>query len=294
MKKLIYSFLLVPTLSLAIDGGIKVKNGEFPAVVKLNNFQNGGLAHCTGSLIAPNILVTAAHCVEKSYYKQQRVSKAGDIKGDIGAFFSKDFKVKNIYYLDDAKLVKSEVQMIRSYINGPHFHLSPFHKQVEVKENLEKLEKKSIEIDLAIVELTENQEISHDQLLKLSCEKLPEGSEVIMVGYGKNQKEGKEKNLNPNSYLEKGKNFYFLDNYVFDSRMGNLLNHGDSGGPLLATNNSQYIYGVASYKTMDAEGKTISGTYTPTSSFWARKLYSSIVLDPKASQELIDLVSECL
>jgi len=294
MIKQIFILLFLSQSLFAIDGGVPVKKGDYPAVIKLNNFQNGGLAHCTGSLISPTIIITAAHCVEKAYFKEQRISAAGDAKGEIGALFKKSFKVKNIFYLDDAKLIKSEIEMISSYVNGPQFHLASFHHQIEVKENLRKLKEKSINIDLAFIELKEPQKIVEENLFKISCDYLPRESEILMLGYGKNQKNFNSPNKNPNYYLQEGSNFYSSGNYVFDPILGNLINNGDSGGPLLLKSTPKIIYGVASYKTLDENQNSLSGTYSSTSSKWAKELYSDIIRDPKASDELKDMLSDCL
>jgi secreted trypsin-like serine protease len=154
MIKPILTLMLISTTLHAIDGGKPVKKGDFPAVVKFNNSHNDGKIYCTGSLIAPNILITAAHCVEKSFYKQLRVSRAGDHLGEIGSLFKKNFKVKNVFYLDEYKTVNSEIRMIGDYIRGTGFRSSSYTHQHEIRENLKTLEEKKINSDIAFIELT--------------------------------------------------------------------------------------------------------------------------------------------
>jgi hypothetical protein len=115
-----------------------------------------------------------------------------------------------------------------------------------------------------------------------------------MLGYGKNIKELKEKDGNPDAQLQMGSNFYFVGNYQFEKLTGNLVNSGDSGGPLLLKNNPEMIYGITSFKTMDENGNNITSSYSSTSSYWARKLYLEISLNPNAPEALKDIVEPCM
>jgi len=294
MINLIFILMLFTSNLFAIDGGDSVKKGDFPAIVKFNNPKNDGSIYCTGTLIAPNIVITAAHCVEKGFFKYLRVSKAGDNKGELGSLFKKNFKVKNVFYLDESKTVYTEIEMIKDYIRGKGFRSSTYHNQIQIRESLRVLEEKKINVDIAFLELSENQEISADQLLKLSCDQMPEGSDILMLGYGKNLKELSPNDGNPLAQLQQGNNFYFVGNYQFEKLTGNLVNSGDSGGPLLLKNNPDMIYGIASFKTINKDGNNITSSYSSTSSYWARKLYLEISLSPNAPEALKDIVEPCM
>lgn len=48
-----------------ILGGERVNVGEFPTVISLIvDFGNGGISTCTGTLITPRVVLTAAHCID--------------------------------------------------------------------------------------------------------------------------------------------------------------------------------------------------------------------------------------
>jgi hypothetical protein len=294
MKKLIPTLLLLPTLSFAIDGGTKAKKGDYPALVRMTNTQNGYYETCSGSLIAPNIVVTAAHCVDEFNFEEQRISKANNRRGDLEGLFTRTFKVKKVYYHKDAKSTKSQVRMISNFVNSPSFYYRSDDQQMTARENLAELEKKEIDIDIAFIELTKNQDIKEDQLMRLSCQSLPEGSDVLLLGFGKNMKDHDSENENPEHILEIGKNFYFNSEYIFDVRMGSVPNHGDSGGPLLLKSSPREIFGIASYKTLDKNGDSLTGVYSSLSSIWAKELYRDILSDAKAPKNLKELVGKCL
>src|SRR4051812_8275357 len=67
-----------------IDNGLKADQGQFPSVVKIVAYDRANILTkkadylCTGTLIAPDIVFTAAHC---SGPLELRVSASGDSMG---------------------------------------------------------------------------------------------------------------------------------------------------------------------------------------------------------------------
>lgn len=58
-------------------GGVEAEKGEFPWIVNIKIFVGGGYQLCGGSLIAHNLVLTAAHCVYQENVQNILVT-AGD------------------------------------------------------------------------------------------------------------------------------------------------------------------------------------------------------------------------
>jgi chymotrypsin/chymotrypsin-like protease len=57
--------MLLPSAAQAIVGGRVAKPGAFPSLAKvLDYYQHGFVAECTGTVVAPRLVLTAGHCVE--------------------------------------------------------------------------------------------------------------------------------------------------------------------------------------------------------------------------------------
>jgi secreted trypsin-like serine protease len=71
-----------PQRRIGIIGGVPIKNSTLPALAYVRTRWWHRVAQCTGTLVAPNAVLTAAHCVENS--RTGRVAAAAQIRVLVG------------------------------------------------------------------------------------------------------------------------------------------------------------------------------------------------------------------
>ena len=212
----------------AILGGTKTTVGDYPTVVALiaTPAQGQGQALCTGTLIAPTIVLTAAHCVQASglgYQTQEQVAE------------------NMVVMIDSVVLQSGGGKQIGVKAAIPH---SGFSQPGDP--------------DVGIVKLKTAITDREPTPINLDAAKAPIGTTVTMVGFGvsdtQTQSAGTEFVLmNKTSVACSGfgtgaeaiADSMFL---CFDQSNGSGKCQGDSGGPSFATiDGKQTVVGITSF-----------------------------------------------
>lgn len=292
---------------IPIDQGILAPSNSFPAIVRIenyNNFSSDGfdLFQCTGTLLSPSVILTAAHCMNQ------------------------DNKGLQTVILPNNESSQTPEQIIvtgKSYIPSQYTIASEAIDQIELAlklttntEQRSELNKKLFEAqyllmknDLAIIELTSTASIQPEVIPQLSCENLPFETEVEVAGFGMNIQPQKPsatisnpneplKDINTNYELFYGFNKTSLTVaglYKISATDGAIGNHGDSGSPLMKKNDNLKIFGVAS-STIYNKANDLQGTatiYAATSSNYAYEFYQSLKDSSYVSAEIKKVLPQC-
>lgn len=283
MKKIfLVSLGLASAFTYAIDGGHSVPHGTASAVVKLSS--SNGFTYCTGTLVAPNIVLTAAHCVERGQ-GEQNVSYAGDREGQLKFVFKKEFTVKSAIYREEYFKLRDRRDMIEVSIDSMRSRL----QQKSALKEMANIQNRMTSIDIAFLILDRPQKISKSSIATVSCNDLPQFTAVTLMGYGKNaMSENRARELQEGTNILGG-----TFDYTFFPEGGNMANSGDSGSPLFKKDDTSVVYGVASNVT-SYDGITVRSDFASTSSFSSKELYRLIQEIKTAPQELKDLVKKCI
>jgi len=288
-----------------IDHGLATAKDQFPSVVRVvtygpdKNMKPVMLSICTGTLITQRIVLTASHCLPKNASQHLRVSLTGDPLGltdnnffAVSHYFGATGYVKNIDKFNANEMA----------IKTPEFpRLSAAEKEF-IQSQAILLSKDATSYDFAFLELAKPQPISASNTASLGCFILPVNTAVSIVGYGiNNMSTGPTKNINTAFQLLHGSNVLVKTSTPkltmrIEKRIGSqLINHGDSGGPLFRKDNFYYVYGVVSTVATDPKtGIGMAGNYAATGSDRAREFYREILTHNNASTELKRMVRKCL
>lgn len=299
---------LAASAGTLIDDGIIASDKLFPSVIKISNYSVNpktqsevNLGHCTGTLIAQDIVLTAAHCVNNDPNVIQRVSHTGDSKGESGKKpKGGGIKVKASFYSSQYDQTSKNGAMVGLYIQSKSFEkLSAAEKEdILIKRYI--LTKLTSSYDIAFLQLERVQTIAKSNLSTLGCKlSLFEGADVTIAGYGLKSVKDAAQNSNTNYVLNYGYNKISKNPlkglvYTINKALGKqLVNSGDSGGPLFKKG-SGVVYGVTSTKGLNEKAINIESTFANLSSSSARTVFKEISLDKKAPKSLIDALKPCL
>lgn len=291
-----------------IDDGIVAKNKQFSSVVKIANYQldankkEVSIGHCTGTLIAQDIVLTAAHCVNTDKNIIQRVSLSGDSTGNAdNKIVAGGIKVKQSFKSSKYELTKYQTQIGRLYMQTPEFEALTEEEKKNIQVKVFIMQNLISSYDIAFLQLERPQVMLASSLASLGCKaKLKAGDEIAIAGYGlKSVKDAKE-NSNPNYILHYGYNkvedYPLIDLvYTIGKAEGKqLVNSGDSGGPIFKKTNQKIVYGVTSTKGLNDKEINIGSTFASLASEPAKELFKDLSTNTVAPKNLRDLAKNCL
>lgn len=287
-----------------VENGIQATRGSFPAVVKVATFElEKGKeildSHCTGTLVAPTIVLTAGHCLANLKREHQRISLPGDETGAV----DKGILIKQAFVSGQYSDANKSVDKISKQMDDFN-KLSPEMKEL-LSDRYEIETENFSSMDIAFLELMNPALIGPKDVPEIACDLLSPGDVVMFAGYGQNKKKkgNTAPNENPKSKLNFGFNVLshplFIDKvYTIESNDDfpslQLINHGDSGGPLFKRQSQAKVYGVTSTGGFMKDGRVTSSTFSATGSEVAKSFYRSILKTPRAPKALKDLLKKCL
>lgn len=206
-------------MSLRIIGGQSASKGRWPwQVAILNRFKE---AFCGGTLVAPQWVLTAAHCIRKRLFVRVGEHDLGATEGT-----EQDYRVVNIHVHPeyDPETVDNDIALLK--LSSP----SEMNRHVQ----------------LACVP-KHNDPLPRDR----QCTILGWGKEKDVAIFGTDVlNEAKVPIVNISNCLDVYKDYYITDNmFCAGYRRGRVDScAGDSGGPLLCeVDNRWHVYGVTSF-----------------------------------------------
>ncbi len=312
-KQLATLFLAVTSLSssagVLIDDGIVARDGLFPTVVRINNYYIDPktkleipAGHCTGTLVAQDIVLTAAHCVVNlSKDLIQRVSHTGDSKGETAKKHKGGgIKVKAAYRSDEYKYANLTYEMANVYEGTDEFKKLDEKAKNEFYMKRYYIGKARSAYDIAFLQLERAQSIAKSKLSGLGCRiSLVDGSNITLAGYGVKNIKGSKVDSNSKYVLNYGtnklsKNYFKGSLYTLENIAGKqMVNSGDSGGPLFVKGSQAMVFGVTSTKAEDENGKNVESTYANLSSTYAQEVYREILGDKTIPKSLATILNSC-
>ena len=217
----------VSTGSVEVVHGVPDRNRD-PAVVAIDI---AGEALCTGSLIAPNVVLTARHCVSETTEQVQCPARSPQIQGNRAA------STLTILSGDDA-------ESARELAKGKTI-VTPSSNEL-------------CDEDIALIQL--DREVTSITPLSVRSGEVSEGEHLRLVGYGKSGDESGagQKLLRTNVPV--------VSVTAHEFETGEATCNGDSGGPAIDETTGE-IVGVVSRGGPTCEGSDTRNIFTRTDAF---------------------------
>ncbi len=322
LTQIIFSAVLAIDLDEpAIDRGYKAKTSDFPNLVKVTVYEvdifglETSIETCTGTLIGPSTVITAAHCVtyassvpsEVTKNFIVRVSNPGDITGSSqkrvwGIVKKGGIKVSNVYVSSTYQNLMDIGDKLEQNAMFHNYNSSAEDSKIAWNAYYDHLDKMTPH-DIAFLSLESDvKSMPISKIATIMCRgtQLTPDDTVVLVGFGKaiDTNSFDNSDANPQGNLLYGYSHiaYINDDNSYEIEFENdktqLANKGDSGSPLFKLLNVKAIYGVLSNGTNNGIAST-ANTYASTSSPIARKFYGQLIKKPDASHELKKILSTC-
>ncbi len=217
----------VSTGSVEVVHGVADRNRD-PAVVAIDI---AGEALCTGSLIAPDVVLTARHCVSETTEEVECPARAAQIQGNRAA------STLTILSGDDAESAR-EVAKGKKIVTPPSNELC--------------------DEDIALIQL--DREVTSITPLAIRSGDVTEGEHLRLVGFGKS---GDESGAGA-KLLRTNVPVVSVTDHEFET--GEATCNGDSGGPAIDEASGE-IVGVVSRGGPTCEGAGTTNIFTRTDAF---------------------------
>lgn len=312
MKKafLLLLFPLVANSALFIDEGIPANARGLDIVVKMEVvedhffFGTRVLSICTATMITPDIALTAAHCITGLKTAYTGISLVGDNKGKVivyegGKHVNKGILIEKAYVNPDYYIARDEYERNAQRRMGREFIDMTPAERVELEELIVKLGRVQSGKDVAFVKLSSPQKVDTRKLPSISCrEKLYERDAILFAGYGRNSPNGIRANNNADERLLVGEN---IINQTFEKDVysalkdggPNLVNSGDSGGPLFKKGSYDQVFGVSVLRLNDENGRNKESLFVNLSSESSKKFFKTLLKEKDLSKDFKSKIQDC-
>lgn len=279
MKRLILLFVisLVGAAQAFIDDGIKAPQNSFPHVVKITTSQQDKITSiCTGTLVAPDIVVSAAHCINLDPGQTQIINGVKVIRSfSSKAFWEYRKQCTNLTYMVKLPLFERKSAAEKESI------LQKWSERCGLKRSS----------DIAFFQLEKG--LQNIATAALGCRSnLAPQTEVMIAGFGLNNLGNRE------ALLHFGSNFLVQKSpsvYTIKKLPGKQIsNRGDSGGPLFLKGDASVVYGVTSSSDDNNSGMVLEADYAKLSSLNAFAIYDEVLRMPNVPLNLRNILMSCL
>lgn len=271
---------------LLVDEGIEAPENSFPNVVKIA----ADNSICTGTLIAPDLIITAAHCIPSDPKFPIKIS----LNKQSGIKVVKSFRSKTYVEYEHHLAQLEKIRDSEEFATYPDVEKSLIAREIKITKE------KNTKLDIAFLQLSKKQVMNSAPAIMGCRMSLTPGADVAFAGYGNKYIKGNNTDQNPNHLLHYGSN-RIIDHegvgsfYTVTTNFGNQIpNKGDSGGPLFKKVDQKIVYGVVSAGMSDSSGVGNFAYFTNLSSQSAHGFYQELLNDHSVPPQLKAILKGCL
>jgi hypothetical protein len=303
----VLSILSIPELFAFIDYGQFTRDNEFPQVVKITSFVKHPIwgpdinSTCTGTLIASDVILTAAHCASAAPGAWAHVSLAGDATAlPLVKSIPQGITVKASYVAKKYQELKPQLVALESVVGGSDYIKMTHAQRESLDREIRGLKLLLARHDLGLIELEQEQEINWGHIPKIQCltnSSLGPGAPVSFVGFGAS-KIPNTLNNNPQGLQQWGENRIervLEKSLYFTARTKSpmVINSGDSGGPLFRADDTSRLFGVSVLRDWDKKGNALGGFFVKLNSPEALGFFAEVLAHPWIPAKMKRPLSHC-